>query len=57
MLLRGLLCLVLGLLPLSVLAALDDKDKIANRTIERVCSLVSEEVCLRLRWQSGWAVC
>lgn len=37
MLFRGLL-FWLGLLPLSVLAALDDKAKMANRTIERVSS-------------------
>lgn len=44
MLLGGLLCLVLGLLPLGALAALDDKAKIANRTIERTVALRTHSI-------------
>jgi hypothetical protein len=46
--LRGLLCLILGLLPLGALAALDSQAKIANRTIERVRYLSSPIIGISL---------
>lgn len=44
MLLSGLLCSALGLLPLGALAALDDGAKIANRTIERTVALRTHSI-------------
>ncbi|KIP03716.1 hypothetical protein PHLGIDRAFT_110493 [Phlebiopsis gigantea 11061_1 CR5-6] len=44
MLLSGLLCFVLGLLPLGALAALDDGAKIANRTIDRTVALRTHSI-------------